>query len=139
MTASAVDAVSGRIERATSGAPPATGFNLGGASALPDDLLRHGQSLGNGTADPGRLLAGSAYIVSLNATGDRGGSPFGHLAFWRSGDYRSISGGNGQSLDYDGSVVSACLGGDAKPRADLLAGAALYRREGRWTTSAPAR
>ena len=125
MTASAVDGVSGRIEGATSGAPPATGFSLGAAATLPGALLAHGRALGDGTADPGRLLAGSSFTVPLNAADDGGGGSLGHLTFWGSGDYRSISGGGPQSLDYDGSVVSASLGVDTRLGADLLAGAAV--------------
>ena len=67
MTASTVDAVSSRIQQAGSGAPPAMGFNLGGASTLSDALLAHGQGLADGTLDPGRLLAGSSFTLPLNA------------------------------------------------------------------------
>ena len=130
MTASAVDAVSDRIEQAASGAPPAAAFSLGGASTLPAALLAHGQALGNGTADPGRLLAGSSFTVSLDAAGDGGGGPLGRLTFWGSGDYRSLSGGSPQALDYDGSVASASVGIDTRLGADLLAGAALSRARG---------
>ena len=130
MTASAVDAVSGRIERATSAAAPAAGFSLGGASTLPDVLLTHGRALGNGTTDPGQLLADSSFAVSLNAAGDGSGSPLGHLTFWGRGDYRSLSGGSPQSLGYDGSVVSASLGVDTRLGANLLAGAAVSQARG---------
>ncbi len=130
MTASTVDAVSGRIERATSGAPPATGFSVGGAFTLPDALLAHGRSLGNGTADLGRLLAGSSFTLALNAAGDGGGGPFGDLTFWGSGDWRSFSGGNAQSVVYDGDVTGASLGIDTKLGADMLAGVAVSHAQG---------
>ena len=140
MTASTVDAVSGRIERATSDTAPDAAFSFGGASTLSDALLGNGHALGNGTLDFSRLLAGSSFTMTLNAAGNGGGGLFGDLTFWGSGDYRNIAGGNPQSVDYDGSVVSANLGIDTKLGADMLAGAwRCHRREGRWTTRLPAR
>ncbi|MCY3730380.1 MAG: hypothetical protein OXF98_03490, partial [Rhodospirillaceae bacterium] len=71
-TASTVDAVSGRIEQATSDTRPVTGFSLGGTSTLSDVLLANGRALGNGTFDLRRLLADSSFTLPLNAA-DTGG------------------------------------------------------------------
>ena len=140
MTASTVDAVSGRIERATSDTAPDAAFSFGGASTLSDALLANGHALGNGTLDFSRLLAGSSFTMTLNAAGNGGSGLFGDLTFWGSGDYRNIAGGNPQSVDYDGSVVSANLGIDTKLGADMLAGLSrCHRREGRWITRPPTR
>ena len=49
---------------------------------------------------------------------------------WGGGDYRSISGGSPQSVDYDGRVTSANLGIDTRLGADTLAGVALARTRG---------
>ena len=125
MTASTVDAVSGRIQQATAGAPPAKGVSLGGASTLSDALLANGQALENGTFDLGRLLAGSSFTLPLNAADTGGSGPFGNLTLWGSGDYRNFSGGNSKTLTYDGNVVSAHVGADARLGADLLAGMAV--------------
>ena len=134
MTASTVDAVSGRIERASSDTAPATGFSFGGASSLSDALLANGHALGNGTLDLSRLLAGSSFTTTLNVAGNGGSGPLGNLTLWGSGDYRSISGGNSggnpQSVDYDGSVTSANLGIDTRLGADMLAGLAVSQVRG---------
>ena len=130
MTASTADAVSSRIERATSGTAPAAGFNFGGASTLSDVILTNGQALGNDTFDLSRLLAGSSFTLPLNAAGNGGSGPFGNLTLWGSGDYRSISGGNPQSVGYDGSVTSANLGIDTRLGADMLAGLAVSQARG---------
>ena len=131
VTANTVDAVSSRIERATSATAPTATFSLGGASTLSDALQANGQALADGTVDLNlnRLLASSSFTMPLNVADNGGsggeGSPLGQFTVWGSGDYRSISGGNPQSVDYDGSVTSANLGIDTKLGADLLAGVAL--------------
>ena len=130
MTASTVDAVSSRMERATSDTAPATSLSFGGASTLSDAILANGHALQDGTFDLTRLLARSSFNVALNAAGNGGGGPFGNLTLWGSGDYRSISGGNPQSADYDGSVTSANLGVDTRLGADLLAGLAVSQARG---------
>ena len=125
MTASTVDAVSGRIQQATAGAPPAKGFSLGGASTLSDALQANGRALGNGSFDLSRLLANSSFTLPLNAAGTGGSGPLGNLTLWGSGDYRNFAGGNSNTIDYDGDVVSANLGVDTKLTADLLAGVSV--------------
>ena len=84
---------------------------------------------GTTTFDLGRLLANSSFTLPLNAAG-KGGGLFGSLTFWGSGDYRNISGGSPQSVEYDGSVASANLGIDTRLGADTLAGVALARMRG---------
>ncbi|MDE0048586.1 MAG: autotransporter domain-containing protein [Rhodospirillales bacterium] len=130
MTASTVDAVSGRIERATSDTASAAALSFGGASTLSDALLANEYALGNGNLDFSRLLANSSFTLPLNATGNGGSGLFGDLTFWGSGDYRNIAGGDPQSVDYDGSVVSANLGVDTRLGADMLAGVALSQARG---------
>ena len=130
MTASTVDAVSGRIERANSDTAPAAALSFGGASTLSDALLANAHALGNGTLDFSRLLANSSFILPLNAADNGGSGPFDNLTLWGSGDYRNIAGGNPQSVDYDGSVVSANLGVDTRLGADMLAGLAVSQARG---------
>ena len=67
--------------------------------------------------------------MPLNAAGT-GSGRFGNLTFWGSGDYRRISGGNPQSVDYDGRVTSANLGIDTKLGANLLGGLAVSKTRG---------
>ena len=130
MTVSTVDAVSGRIEQAISDIPPAAELSFGGASTLSDAILANGHALDNGTFDLSRLLANSSFTMPLGAADKGSGGLFGNLAFWGSGDYRSISGGSPQSVDYDGSVVSASLGIDTRIGADMLAGVSLAQTSG---------
>ncbi|MDE0241482.1 MAG: autotransporter domain-containing protein [bacterium] len=130
MTASTVDAVSRRIDAAGSAAAATQEMSLGGASTLEDVLMANGQALANGTFDPGQLLAGSSFTLPLGAAETQGTGPLGNLTLWGSGDWRNISGGNSQSVDYDGSVLSANLGIDTRLSAELLAGVSLGRSRG---------
>ena len=130
MTASTVDAVSGRIEQAISDIPPAAELSFGGASTLSDAILANGHALDSGTFDLSRLLANSSFTMPLGAADKGSGGLFGNLAFWGSGDYRSISGGSPHSVNYDGSVVSASLGIDTRIGTDMLAGVALTQMSG---------
>ena len=136
VTASTVDAVSSRIERATSDTAASTALSIGGASTLTGALQASVQDLADGTIDLGRLLANSSFTMPFNVadSNDDGvgdGSPFGRFTFWGSGDYRSISGGTAESVDYDGSVTSANLGIDTRLGRDLLAGVALLWSQGK--------
>ena len=130
MTAGTVEAVSGRVRQARSGAAPAREFSLGGASTLGDVLLVHGRALESGTFDAGRLLAGSSFTLPLDAAGTGGDGPFGPLTLWGSGDYRELSGGDQRSVAYDGAVTSASLGIDTRLGADLLAGLSVAQSRG---------
>ena len=133
MTASTVDAISGRIQQAHSGEPPTAAVSLGGASSFTDALLAHGRALGSGTLDLNGLLAGSSFTLPLNqnGSGGSGGSgPMRDLTLWGSGDYRSISDANPQSMAYDGEVVSASLGVDTRLGENLLGGLSVALARG---------
>ena len=128
VTASTVDGVSSRIERATTAPAAATAFSLGGAASLADALQANGQALVDGGIDLDRLLANSSFTLPFNVAANGDGekdSPLERFTFWGSGDYRSLSSGSPQSVDYDGSVTSAHLGIDTMLNADVLAGVAL--------------
>ena len=125
MTASTLAAVTGRIEAVASGAAPAAAVNLGGASSLYHALKANGQALEDGTLDLTRLLGGTSFALSLNAAGDGGAGGMGGLGdigVWGSGDYRNLSGGDASAVEWDGDLVSAHLGADARLRENLLAG-----------------
>ena len=130
MTASTVDAISGRVRQAASSGPPAGQASLGGASKLTDALLANRQALESGTLDPVRLLADSSFVLPLQAAGAEGPGLFRNLTVWGSGDYRSFSGGNNRTVSYDGNVASGNLGIDAKLGANLLAGISATRAQG---------
>ncbi|MXY15074.1 MAG: autotransporter domain-containing protein, partial [Proteobacteria bacterium] len=126
MTASTVDAVSSRIEQATSDAPPAQSYSLAGASSLYDALMNNGRSLGAGNFNPTRMLANSSFVLPL-AGADGGAS---QSTLWGTGGYRDFDGGDSDSLRYDGDVISANLGWDTRLSSDLLAGVSLQWAQG---------
>ncbi len=130
VTASTVDAISGRIQRATSDTRAEKEISLGGSSTLSHALLTKGQALGNGTLDLRRLLAGSSFTMPLNLAGSGGSGPTGEITLWGSGDYRNLSGGGSQSVSYDGDVVSAIIGADTWMSPAMMAGAALSQSQG---------
>ena len=130
-TASAVDAISGRVRQAASGSPPAGSASLGGASTLSDALLARRTALENGTFALDRLLADSSFVLPLGAAGGGGGGPLGNLTLWGGGDWRSFSGGDSRSVSYDGEVTSGSLGIDAGLGANLLAGLSVARTQGK--------
>ena len=68
--------------------------------------------------------------LPLNAAGGGGSGSTGNLTLWASGDYRNLSGGNRQTLDYEGDVRSAHLGVDTRLSANLLAGMSVARAQG---------
>ena len=130
MTAGTVDAVSSRIQQAASGTAPDASLSFGGATTLPDAIVANGPALQNGTFDLARLLEGSSFTMTLGAADSGSSGPFSDLTFWGSGDYRSFSGGSGQSVSYDGTVTSASLGIDTRLSADVLAGVSLTASQG---------
>ena len=130
MTASTVDAISGRVRQASSGAPPEPKASLGGASRISDMLMANRTALETGTLDPERLLAGSSFTLPLGAAGTGGGGLLRNLTVWGSGDWRSFSGGDRRSVSYDGGVASASLGIDTGLGANLLAGVSVTRARG---------
>ena len=130
MTASTVDAISGRVRQASPGVPPDRKASLGGASTLTEALRVNRQALKDGTLDLDRLLARSSFALPLNAAGAGGGGLLRDLTVWGSGDYRSFSGGNRRSMSYDGDVVSANLGIDTRLSPELLAGVSVARAQG---------
>ena len=122
ISASGLGAVTGRIEQAVSGALPAGGFNLAGQSSLYQALKANGRAIEDGTLDLERALADSSFVMPLNAAETGGRGALGSLTLWGSGDYRNLSGGNDGAVEWEGAVLSAHLGSDARLREDLLAG-----------------
>ncbi len=146
MLSSTLDAVTGRIERAISGAPPAGAINLAGASrASRSDTSRAWE--GNEWAlrdtapdvDLTQLLSGSSFVIPLGAAATEDGTdrkdggaghPSNSLALWGSSNYNNLSGGDDSAVDWDGEVMSGHLGVDAKLSDEVLAGLSLSLSKG---------
>ena len=71
-------------------------------------------------------LRGTSFALSVDgAAGEAAGGPAA-LMVWGGGDWRALSGGDGESpVEWDGDVLGARLGVDTQLREDLLAGVAL--------------
>ena len=147
MTASTMDAVSGRIGQALS---------PGGAGAMaPADVLTgfagllqaNEQALEDGTWSWKQGLDGRRFALALSGAGGRdsagGGAATGlgagpatgagaRVTVWGAGDYRSLAGGEGSAVDWDGHLFGAHLGMDARFGAGGLAGLALSASKGRF-------
>ena len=130
MTASTLSAVTGRIEAVASGAAPATTVNIAGSSTLHHALKANARAIKEGTLDLQRVLAGSSFTLPLSAVGDGAAGPLSRLAFWGSGDYRNLSGGDTSAVEWEGEVWSAHLGADARLSDEALAGLSLSLSEG---------
>ena len=110
--------------------PPVGSFNLagqqmGGERNLASALRTHGEAMSEDSRDIKEILAGSDFVLPLNATGGAGG---GSVAFWGSGEYRDFS-GESDDLDWDGDLTGAQLGLDARLRDNLLVGVAVSMLE----------
>ena len=140
MAASTVDAVSGRIGQAL--------FPDGaGATALADALAAFAgvvqvneQAIEDGEWSWKQGLDGQSFAFALSGGGGdgaaagsaTGGGARGSVTVWGAGDYRSLSGGEGSGVDWDGHLFGAHLGLDARFGVGGLTGLALSVSEGRF-------
>ena len=143
MIASTMDAVSGRIGQALSpdgaGAPGATApaDMLTGFAGL---LQANEQAIEDGTWSWKQGLDGRRFDLALSGGGAGGEGagggtapdPSARVTVWGAGDYRSLAGGEGSAVDWDGHLFGAHLGMDARYGAGGLAGLALSVSEGRF-------
>ena len=134
MTASTMDAVTGRIGQALS----PDGAAAHGAMA-PADVLTgfagllqaNEQALEDGTWSWKQGLAGRRFALALSGDGPATGAGA-RVTAWGAGDYRSLSDGEGSAVDWDGHLFGAHLGMDARFGAGGLAGLALSVSKGRF-------
>ncbi len=128
----ATSAIKTRIEQAkrAKGKMSAT---VGGHSTLAGMVARHGSSLADGSLNMKNLVAGSDFSVQL---GEGGSSMMSDtttgvrsLAFWGSGNYRSLS-GDRNLIEWDGDLLSLNLGTDIQLRENLLTGISVSRSHG---------
>ena len=162
MTASTLDAVSGRIEQALSpdgAAAPDAAAPADVLTAFAGLLQANEQAIEDGTWSWRQGLDGRRFALALSGaggdgtgaatggvgafTGAGGGTAAGigagrapdagaRVTVWGAGDYRSLAGGEGSAVDWDGHLFGAHLGMDARFGAGGLAGLALSVSEGRF-------
>ncbi len=125
-TTQAISARVGRVHGNGSGGDTASA-SLGGQHTLASALTTHAADMANGRRDLRDLLSGSGFVLPLSGYGDGGGSRSPSL--WASGDYRNLSGEDGD-LEFDGSLHGVQIGVDAMVRDNMLAGLALSWSEG---------
>ena len=78
------------------------------------------------TMDWKDVLGSSSFVLPLGSRESESSGDPSKLTVWGGGDWRSLSGGDGESaVEWDGNVVGARIGMDARLRDDLLAGLVL--------------
>ena len=123
-----IAAVTSRQEAGPRCAGPTTTGSLGGSSTLTAILTSNSQTLTAGSLNLKQLLGTSSFRLRL--TEDGSGAGPGCLTLWGQGDYRNLSSGDAQTLDWDGDLVTGQVGADALLRSDLLAGLAVSWSDG---------
>ena len=121
--ASALEAVSWRMAEAAQGDPPASA-DLAGLTGLYRALLANERALQDGSYELAKVLGGSSFLVPLSSHDGDSDSQVG-IAVWGGGDFRTIGGGDVDTVDWDGSVWSARLGADMRFVDSLLTGIAV--------------
>ena len=126
MVDTTVSAIARRTEQAGT-EPDASGatFNLGGQSTLADVLRSSGKALNNGTFKVKSLLGRSSFALPLN----QAGGPLEGITLWGGGDYRNLS-GKSSTVDWDGDLFGATVGGDTWLTDTLLTGLAVSWADG---------
>ena len=129
MVSGAVKEVARRIEEEDPHAPVRReDYTVAGYSDIGEVLIANEEALNEGTMDWKRALAGSSFALGLGG----GDAPSGKVMFWGKGDWREIAvGGETDPVEFEGDVMGARLGLDARLSDNLLAGVALS-----WTRSA---
>ncbi len=122
-----VSAIARRTEQAATDRDAAAGatFSLGGQSTLADVLQSNGEALTTGAFNVKSLLGRSAFALPLN----QAGGPLAGVTLWGNGAYRNLS-GNSATVDWDGDLFGATVGGDAWLTDTLLTGLAVSWADG---------
>ena len=115
-----------RVGQAVGSIPTVGSFNFAGQSMdgqhnLATALRTQGEAMNADSRDIKEMLAGSDFVLPLNATGGAGASS---MAFWGSGEFRDFS-GDSDDLEWDGDLTGFQLGLDARLKNNLLVGVAV--------------
>ena len=108
---------------------PAAAYTLAGEGTIYQALRANLPALEAGTLTLGEVLVGSSFLLPLGAANDdlTGGSR--RPVLWGRGD-RDTLGSNASALAWDGTVLTAQVGIDGCPRADLVTGLTLSHSVG---------
>ncbi len=122
-----VSAIARRTEHAATDHDASAGatFSLGGQSTLAGVLQSNGEALTTGAFNVKSLLGRSAFALPLN----QAGGPLAGVTLWGNGAYRNLS-GNSATVDWDGDLFGATVGGDAWLTDTLLTGLAVSWADG---------
>ena len=118
---STAGSITRRVGQAVGGAPPVPSFNFAGQDNLASALQTHGEAMSEDSRDIKEMLAGSEFVMPLNAGA---GSLASSMVFWGGGEYHNFS-GESDALDWDGDLLGAQLGLDARLHNDILVGVAV--------------
>ena len=136
MTAGTLDAVSGRIGQALSGAGasgPASPAAM--AEAFAGVLAGNEAAIEEGSWSWKQGLDGRSFALPLSGAAEdgagAGADSAGRVTVWGAGDYRNLAGEAG-GVDWDGHLFGAHVGMDARFGTGGLAGLALSWSEGRF-------
>ena len=125
-------AISARVGRVLDGGGGTA--SLGGQDTVAGALTTHAASIANGARDLRDLLSDTHFVLPLSGGANGVGvGDLGSVSLWASGDYRNLSGEDGDldlDFEFDGDLHSASIGVDSMVRANLLAGVALSWSEG---------
>ncbi len=129
--ASTVDAVRARVGTGLDGSPETKALNIGGAGGWLQAFETHGPQLEEDGFEAARLLAGSSFVLPLNAADGGSSTVPGGAVFWGSGDWRDLSGAD-SGVSWDGRMTSGHLGADMRLSRNLLAGLSMSLSRGRF-------
>ena len=100
-----------------------------GTAGWRQALESHVPKLEDDAFDPAGLLAGSSFLLPLDAVDGGSSSAPGSTVFWGSGDWRDLSGSDG-GVAWDGEVSSGHLGVDYRLNRNSLAGLSVSLSRG---------
>ena len=100
-------------------------FGLGGQRDLLEALWANKDALIGGARQLKSLLGRSAFALPLN----QAGGPLAGVTLWGNGAYRNLS-GNNATVDWDGDLFGATVGGDTQLTDTLLTGLAVSWADG---------
>ncbi len=122
-----VSAIARRTEHAATDHDASAGatFSLGGQSTLAGALQANQAALTTGAFNVKSLLGRSAFALPLN----QAGGPLAGVTLWGNGAYRNLS-GNSATVDWDGDLFGATVGGDTWLTDTLLTGLAVSWADG---------